>query len=280
MSRIPPGPMIVSALIVLAGALYLLFRPTQIARSKFYDPPGPGIVRVVSWNIDCFPSAAHPSLSGVAAKRVSGILNKLHATVVFLQGMASRQQAETIATALAGEWVFEAVVERDQSNRFLALLVRQSTSPIQRHLIRLANGHRALAYNVGGDGKIWQFICIRADSPEAHGRQEHIQDLIYWVKDHPASLTVLGGSFDAPFVNHSVVSADSRDAGQNGETHRRLLEWFLDCNPAGVTTVPGEQHVSRVYAAPKQVSVIRSAVVTGGALNETGCLPLVVDLRP
>lgn len=283
MTRIPTGPLIVSTLIVLAGGLYLALRDSKshVAGGELYQPPGPAVVRVAAWNIALAPSAGDPAARRAVEDHVGGILNRLHPTVVCLQQVASRRQAETIANSLTGQWAFETISANAQGTRLLTVLVRRSAKPLQRHLITLGEDRRALAYSVGwGGGLVNQFICTDMAAVTPSEQRRYLAQLLGWIEQHPGPLTVLAATFGDAADDLIIPRAEATALAGELAARNRLLERFVDCGPAGVATVGSRARADRIYASPKHVTIIRSAVVTGAAFPGMTHLPVVVDLKP
>lgn len=246
-------------------------------QSGFLDPPGTGVVRVVTWNIERGDGDSGLGLSAEAVRHVAGVLNRLAPSAVMLQGLASEADSDAIGAALAGEWVGDSVPRRSGSEQRLGIFVRRSVEPLDREMINTVVGDRALAYYVGGSaggsaGGALRLVCMHADSADSERRRRYCDDVLDWLARRRPVLSVLGGALGVD------VGAKSEADGFKTAVER-MGEVLVDCGPTGVATIRGGGRVDYVFVTPNS-GTVRSAVVDGAGWSTMLHSPVVVDLVP
>ena len=281
MRRPPTGPLVVSVMILAGCAGYLLTRPESAAplQSGFLDPPGTGVVRIVTWNVGRGDGDSGAPLSAEAIRHVAGVLNRFAPSAVLLQGLVSETDSAAIRAALSGEWVGQSVLRRRGGGQRLGIFVRRSDKPLDRALINTAVGDRALAYDVGDtNGVACRFICMHADSADAERRRRYCDDVLDWLERRRPALTVLGGDLGVDIAAASKAGGSASDRGLQTAIGR-MGELLVNCGPTGVATTRGGRRVDYVFVTPNS-GTIRSAVVDGARWSTMPHLPIVVDLVP
>ncbi len=271
--RIPLGPIAVSAIIVLIGG-YALRRPPIVvgdAAGAFSDPPEPGVVRVLSWNL------AEASTSGANwIERVGSVMNELSPGVVFLQDAPRRESAEGIAHVLSGGWRLATARQDKSGGGFVAVLVREDHGPVSRELHRVSGSRTGVVYRAVLDGGLpATFLSLRG-SDSAAERQPTVESLSNRIDPSGKGLVVVSGYL------HEYGSDCTRRGGAEDECARDLalraimLKRYTDC----VGASRGAAAAPALYVSPKTVATLRSAVVSGASPGWTDGGAVVADLRP
>jgi hypothetical protein len=155
----------------------------------------------------------------------------------------------------------------------VAVLLHASVEATRRELVKTPVGQRGVSYHFRlPDGRSGHALSART-VPDAAAREAFASDLIRWRIRGGESIAIWGGVFhgDAP-----PDCADGDAACEHDRAVRaRLLSRFVDA----VGEPGGQAPATRVYVAPSDAEIERSAVVTGEAVAPLGRPPVVVDLR-
>lgn len=204
----PVGPVLVSLLLVLVGAVYLVHRrPGGVNLT----PADAGAARVVSWDLTADDAA------GLSSETICSVLAELNADVVCLQGVPGADRVAAIGGRLGSDWKSQALP--GPSGRYLVVLAGPRLDAVAYHLIPTPAGD-AIALTLRRPGRpAFHVVCLNAaaDVGDAETRDRYVRGLLGWCDAHPAALTVLGGQVHV-----------------ENEARRRLTERFTDaCVSAG-----------------------------------------------